>query len=131
MNGANNTLRSITIPKLGNHAFFKTIVLGIVYESLQIIHDAQTIGTLADGNRTLRIRPQGQAGDAQIGGFFLDAPGIGDEQSTIKNQTHETAIGNRFFQVNSIGPFQTLPQAVLFQTFLGAWMDGKQQWYFF
>ena len=40
----------------------------------------QVIRALLDGDRPFGVVPQGQAGHAQHGCLFLDAPGIGQDQ---------------------------------------------------
>ena len=43
----------------------------------QIIQLTQLVRSMSDSDRPLRIFPDRQAGDAKIGGFFLNTSGVG------------------------------------------------------
>ena len=61
----------------------------------EIIQIAQSIGALGDGDRPFGIGPQRNAGDAQIGGLFLNAAGIRQCKAAVENQVHEAHIVER------------------------------------
>ena len=65
----------MTIPKRWNAACFAPARKGITGggDNLAWIRTNKQIRALSDGDGTLRIFPQGKAGDAESGGFLLDA----------------------------------------------------------
>ena len=45
----------------------------------QVIRTHQSIRTLGDGNGALGVLAHSQAGNVQVGGFFLQAAGVSDD----------------------------------------------------
>jgi len=62
----------------------------------EIVKGAQAVGALVDSDGAFGIGPKGQAGDAQISGFFLDAAGICEGEAAVKYQIHKSDVIYRF-----------------------------------
>lgn len=52
----------------------------------------ELVGPLRDGDGTLGVLPEGEAGDAEGGGFFLDAAGIGQDKGGFAEEAEEIEI---------------------------------------
>ena len=52
----------------------------------------ELVGPLRDGDGALGVLAESEAGDAEGGGFFLDAAGIGQDQRGFAKQAEEIEI---------------------------------------
>src|SRR5258708_27920427 len=50
------------------------------------------VGTFRDGDGALGVLAQRQAGDAESGGFFLDAAGIGEDELGFRSEEHTSEL---------------------------------------
>lgn len=50
---------------------------------------------MGDGDGTLRVEAEGEAGDAEDGGFFLNAAGVCEEEAGIVHEAEEIEIALR------------------------------------
>ena len=63
-----------------------------IHGSCQIVQIAQSIGAPGQGHRALCVGPQGNAGDAQIGGLLLNDARIRERKAAVEYQVHEAHI---------------------------------------
>ena len=81
----------------------------------------ELVGALGDGDGALGIFAHGEAGDAEGGGFFLDAAGIGEHQAGAAHETEKIEIAERGHETDAIEGVGGHGA----HAFLGARMDGK------
>jgi len=86
----------MAVPKRGNAACFAPARKGITGggDNLARIRTNEQIGTLGDGDGALRIFPQGEARDAECGGFFLDAARVGEDQLCFAQETEKIEVAD-------------------------------------
>src|ERR1700731_1166539 len=76
------------------------------------------ICALGDSNRGLGVFTQGQAGDAEDGGFFLNTPRVGQDQSSLAEQAEKIEIAQRSDEAE----LRMVFDAALAELVLSAWM---------
>src|SRR6266849_2095155 len=74
------------------------------------------ICALGDSDRTLSVLTQGQARNAEGRGFFLDAPGVGQSQSSLAEQAQKIEISQWLNEAE----LRVVPDAALAEPLLSA-----------
>ena len=93
----------------------------------KIFQFAQSIGAPGDGNRALGVGPQGYAGNAQIGSFFLNAARIRQRKAAIENQVHESDVVQRLKEQEIFRFFQFGQDPDFGGVFSSSGMQGQNQ----
>src|SRR5438876_1057886 len=118
----------MTVPKRRNAAGFTLARQGITRGSddLAWIRADQEVGTLGDGDGALGIFTQGEAGDAESRGFFLDAAGIGEHEAGFAQETEKIEVPNG----RNEPKLRMMLDTALCQTLLRAGMHGENNGHF-
>ena len=82
----------MTIPELNFAGLTLFLRKYRINGSCQIVQIAQSIGAPGQGDRALGVGPQRNAGDAQVGGFFLNAARIRQREAAVEYQVHEAHV---------------------------------------
>src|SRR6266446_9814222 len=113
----------MAIPKGRNAACFaparKSITGG--GDNLARIRTNEQVSTVRDGDRTFRILPECEAGDAESRGFFLDTARVGEDQLCFAQETKKIEVSDGRHEAQ----LGMMLDAVLDQTLLGARMHWK------
>ena len=72
-NRINNPVSGMTVPQVRFATLVEVSRQYIFHLPNHILNFAQLIGSLLNSYRTFSVGPQGKAGDAEIGCFFLDS----------------------------------------------------------
>src|SRR5438309_2601346 len=83
-----NALGGVAVPKLWYPPPAGIGCRQAVRETVSIRTD-EAVGSLSDGNGSLRIASYRQAGYAESGGLFLDSAGVGDYYSRVRHESEE------------------------------------------
>jgi len=86
-----NTLGGMAVPERGDAAglaFSGEDGLGCGYDFCRVGSD-EKVCAFGNGDGTLGVFPQCKAGDAEGGGLFLNAAGIGEDQGGLAGQAEK------------------------------------------
>src|SRR5713226_3505198 len=118
-----NALGCMAVPERRYAANFAPACQGVTGggHNLGGIGANEEVCALGDGDGALGVLPQGEAGDAESGGLFLDATGIGQDELCFAQETEkiEIADGRNEAQLG------VMLNASFSQTLLGARMHWK------
>jgi hypothetical protein len=84
------------------------------------------VSTFCDGDRAFGILAQGEAGDAEGGGFFLDAAGVGQDEFGFAQEAKKIEIANGWNEPE----LGVVADAAFGHTVLSARMDRKNDRHF-
>ena len=96
--GSNYPVGRMTVPQFDFGRWFFRRGKNAFNSLEQIFYLAELVGSPGDGDRPFGVGPQRQARYSEVGGFLLNAAGIGNRQTAVENQIHEAAITQRFEQ---------------------------------
>ena len=91
----------------------------------------EPVRTQGQGFRTLGSVPEGETGNVEHRGFYLDPAGIGKHESSIINELDHVKIPHRFDKVYGGNGFEGVVQVVIFEAFGRPGMHREDQVGFF
>src|SRR5690606_25339408 len=74
----------------------------------------QAIASKRDGNRTLGVRPQGQARRAKVRALLLKATGVRKNASSMPGKPERVVVAHRFDQFDFAAVFERKPEVAQF-----------------
>jgi len=118
----------VAVPKRRNAAGFAFSVEGVASSSddLSRVSADKYVCAFADGDGPFGIFPESEAGDAEGGGFLLDAARIGEDESGFAEKAEKIEIADGRDEAE----LGVMLYARLRQMLLGAGMHGKNDGHF-
>src|SRR5229473_327718 len=91
-----DSLGRVAVPEWGDAAGFAPAREGVAGggDDLGRIGANQQVCAFGDGDGALGVLTQGEARDAESGGFFLDAAGIGQDELRFAQKTEKIEIAD-------------------------------------
>src|SRR5229473_6482461 len=91
-----DSLGRVAVPEWGDAAGFASACQGVAGggDDFDRIGANQQVCAFGDGDGALGVLPQGEAGDAESGGLFLDATRIGQDKLCFAQETEKIEISN-------------------------------------
>jgi len=92
---SNHPLPCLPVPQVGDLALFYMTFGNMLDIHLHAVDGCELVGPSTYRDGPLRVRPERQARDSQIGGLFLQSPGIGDDEPGFFHKADRVQVIHR------------------------------------